>query len=131
MICWCENMIRILPSNMPTSTSWDFVRSVRTARTGATHFVVYICRCARAYWAIVMPLRGMGRTILIPVVALRSTTGYSHAATNVANSGHVVARHGSRPPFHINSYPSIDETAVHIIPANVQLDAKSPHFSIE
>jgi hypothetical protein len=30
-------------------------------------------------------LRGMGRTILIPGVALRSTLGYSHRATNVAN----------------------------------------------
>jgi hypothetical protein len=34
---------------------------------------------------MVMPLRGMDRTIFIPGVSLRSTPGYSHAATNVAN----------------------------------------------
>ncbi len=31
-------------------------------------------------WAMVMPLRGMGRTILLPGVALRSTPGYSGLA---------------------------------------------------
>jgi hypothetical protein len=38
----------------------------------------------RAYWAIVMPLRGMDCMALIPGVSLRSTPGYSHGATNVA-----------------------------------------------
>jgi hypothetical protein len=43
----------------------------------------------RAHWAIVTPLRGIGRTILIPGVALRLTPGYSNAATNVANCDRV------------------------------------------
>jgi hypothetical protein len=43
----------------------------------------------RIYGANVMLLRGMGHTISIPRVALRSTHGYSHGATNVANNDRV------------------------------------------
>ena len=60
--------------------------------------------------AIVMPLRGMDHTILIPGVALRSTPGYSHAATNVAKC--------ARVPFTFDT--------LHFRPCGVEVEASLP-----